>query len=683
MVGMGLVPDTELGLDAAGLIKRVGRNVASLRPGDRVATFQPGAYRTLLRTDQSLVAKLPEDMSMEVGASIPTVYVTAYQALWVAARLLPGETILIHSAAGGLGQAAIQIAQHIGAEIFVTVGSTAKEQLLVSEYGIPADHIFNSRDLSFAKNVMRMTKGRGCDVILNSLSGEALRRTWECTAMFGRFVEVGKRDLLGNSGLEMNPFLRNITFIGVHTEHMYRKNPKQFADVLRATFDLIRSSKSVGLLRPITVFSYTNLEEAFRTMQQAKHMGKIILSQTPQDIVPIVRENPHPLQLKDNATYLMVGGLGGIGRFLAIQLAQAGAKNLASFSRSGDSKPEAQAAMTELRDMGVNAVSYICDAGDPVAFEAAVARVKADLPPIKGAIHGTMLLNDILFEDLTYAQWDATIRNKVQGGLNMHNFLPRDLDFFVMLSSLAGVMGNPSQSNYASGNTFLDGLAHHRRSQGLAACTLNLGFIAGIGWAAENVKISEDNKADWDLISLQPPEVWSLVESAITGYSHDDDPMPIQLATCTGSGGQGQQMKTVQTSIHYGDPKYSFLRQLDVRGGNAGGAQSEASELKDKLGAATSLMAAADIIEGALATKLAKAMSMAPEDIDTSKPVSAFGVDSLIAMEIRNWVFGILRSRVGIFDILRSGPILQLAAKIAENSLLISDAVKAEGQKET
>lgn len=118
----------------------------------------------------------------------------------------------------GLGQAAIQIAQHIGAEIFVTVGSTAKEQLLISEYGIPIDHIFNSRDLSFDKGIMRMTKGRGVDVILNSLSGEALRRTWECTAMFGRFVEVGKRDILGNTGLEMNPFLRNITFIGINTE---------------------------------------------------------------------------------------------------------------------------------------------------------------------------------------------------------------------------------------------------------------------------------------------------------------------------------------------------------------------------------------------------------------------------------------------------------------------------------
>ena len=453
------------------------------------------------------------------------------------------------------------------------------------------------------------------------------------------------------------------------------------AATLRATFDLIRS-RAVGLIRPMTVFSSTQIVQAFKTMQQAKHMGKLVLKQTPQDVVPVMPVDPHPLVLREDATYLFVGGLGGIGRFLAIQLAQCGAKNIASFSRSGDSKPRAQATIAELRDMGVNIVSCVCDVGDPEAFEAAVARVSAELPPIKGAIHGTMALNDILFENMNYEQWTSTIENKVKGGMNMDNFLPKDMDFFVMLSSMAGVMGNPSQSNYASGNTYLDGLAHHRRGKGQAACTLNLGFIAGVGWAAENVKIADENKADWDLISLQPMEVWSLVKSAITGYSYNEIPMPTQLATCTGSGGQGQQMKMATTSIHFGDPKYSFLRQLDVRG-EAGGQQSEANELKNRVSSAPSLVAAADIIEGALAAKLAKAMSMAPEDIDTSKPVSAFGVDSLIAMEIRNWVFGILRSTVGIFDILRSGPILQLAAKIAENSLLISDKVKAEGQKET
>lgn len=463
---------------------------------------------------------------------------------------------------------------------------------------------------------------------------------------------------------------------------MCRQNPKQTAEVLRAAFDLIRS-KSVGLIRPMTVLGYSGIEEAFGTMQEAKHMGKLVLKQTAEDVVPVVRENPHPLKLRENATYLFVGGLGGIGRFLAAQLAQSGAKNIASFSRSGDSKAEAQAVIAELREMGVNAMSYVCDVGDSEAFEAAVARVSAELPPIRGAIHGTMLLNDVLFEDMTYKEWTKTIQNKVQGGLNMHRFLPKDLDFFVMLSSMSGIMGNPSQSNYASGNTFLDGLAHHRRSQGLAACSLNFGFVAGIGWAAENVKISEENKADWDLTSLHPPEVWSLVESAITGYSHAEAPMPTQMVTCTGSGGQGQQMKMVRTAIHFGDPKYAFLRQLDVRGEGGGGAQSEANELRSKLSAAPSLPIAADIIEAALAAKLAKAMSMAPEDIDTSKPVSAFGVDSLIAMEIRNWVFGILRATVGIFDILRSGPILQLAAKIAENSLLISDEIKADSLKET
>ena len=218
MVSMGLVSDTELGADAAGIIRRVGSEVTLVKPGDRIATFCLGSYRTLLRTREDLVAKIPDTMSFEDAASLPCVYVTAYQSIYEAARLRRGETILIHSAAGGLGQATIQLARHIGAEIYVTAGSQAKRDLLIQEYGIPADHVFNSRDLSFAKGIMRMTKGKGVDVVLNSLSGEALRRTWECISMFGRFIEVGKRDILGNTGLEMSPFLRNVTFAGVNLE---------------------------------------------------------------------------------------------------------------------------------------------------------------------------------------------------------------------------------------------------------------------------------------------------------------------------------------------------------------------------------------------------------------------------------------------------------------------------------
>ncbi|KAI3336843.1 putative polyketide synthase [Xylariaceae sp. AK1471] len=682
MVSMGLVANTELGADASGIIKRVGSKVTTTKPGDRVATFCFGACRSLLRMHESLVAILPKEMSLEEGASLPTAYVTAYQSLYEVGRLAPGETVLIHSAAGGLGQAAIQLAKHIGAKIFATVGSMAKRQLLMDEYEIPQDHVFSSRGLSFAKGIMRMTNGKGVDVVLNSLSGEALRRTWECMSMFGRFVEVGTRDISSNTGLEMSPFHRNIIFASVNMEHMLRHNRILMARVLHKSFDLIREG-SVSLIKPTTVYRYSEMEEAFKMMQQVEHVGKIVLRVHPEDLVPVIPRNPNPVSLDGNATYVIVGGLGGIGRSLVLLLAQHGAKHIAFFSRSGTAKPEAKATMDELKNLGVHATSYKCDVADPKAFEATMTRMSAEKPRVKGAIHSAMVLNDTLFEAMTYEQWIRTTRVKIRGAWNMHRLMPKDLDFFIMLSSASGYMGGSTLSNYASGNTYLDGLAQHRRSQGLAACALGLGFIADIGWAAENVKVSDEYRADWDIIFIRSPEVFSLVESAITGYSYNDIPMPAQIATCLGTGGELQHTKLIKTRYYYADPKYAFIRQLDVRElDTQGSSQNAVAELKSALIAATSLAQATDIIEGALGAKLAMSMSMSAEDIDTSKPVSVYGVDSLISLEIRTWVFTVLKSDIGTFDILRAGPMTQLAAKIAENSMLIQEEVRKEATEQ-
>ena len=419
-------------------------------------------------------------------------------------------------------------------------------------------------------------------------------------------------------------------------------------------------------------------------MARAEHLGKVVLRAHPEDLIPAIPRNQHPLELKSNATYVILGGLGGIGRFLTMRLAEHGAKNIAFFSRSGDAKPKAKALMEELKDMGVNATSYICDVADPAAFERTMTRISTEMPPVKGVIHATMVLNDEDFKIMTYEQWSKTTCNKIQGGLNMHRFMPADLDFCVLMSSIAPIMGNGTQANYAAGNSFLDGLAWHRRALGLKACALNFGFIAGIGWAAENVKISDKHRADYDLSSIHPPEVWSMIESGITGFQHKDIPMPPQMGTCAGSGGQAQKMKHIETWMHYNDPKYAYMRQLDVRGdGKAvGSAQDAIKVLKKSLTQSKSLGQAADLCEDAIAAKLSRVMFMAAEDVDTSKPVSVYGVDSLIVTEIRNWIFDVLRSAVSMVDLLNAPSIAQLAVKTAEGSLLVPEGVRTEGKQD-
>ena len=465
---------------------------------------------------------------------------------------------------------------------------------------------------------------------------------------------------------------------------MLRYNQRQAARALHASFELVQTGV-VRPIRPVSVYSYSEVKTAFSTMGRAEHMGKIVLRAYPGDLVPAVPRNRHPLKLKPDATYVILGGLGGIGRFLTLKLAENGAKHIAFFSRSGDIKPKAKSLMQELKEIGVNATSYICDIADATAFGATMTRMSMEKPPVKGVIHATMVLNDEDFNAMTYEQWNNTTCNKIQGGLNMHRFMPTDLDFCVLMSSIAPIMGNGTQSNYAAGNSFLDGLAWHRRSLGLAACALNFGFIAGVGWAAENVKISDKHRADYDLSSIHPPEVWSLIESAITGYQYMDIPMPPQMGTCAGSGGQAQKMKHIETWMHYTDPKYAYIRQLDVRGeGKAiGSAQDFVKELKKALREAKSLGEAADLAEDAIAGKLSRVMFMAAEDVDTSKPVSVYGVDSLIVTEIRNWIFDVMRSTVSMVDLLNAPSISQLALKTAVGSLLVAEEVRREGKQDT
>jgi NADPH:quinone reductase-like Zn-dependent oxidoreductase len=286
MVALGQIFDTGLGVECSGVVTRTGRNVTKVAPGDRVITFGMGCYRTYYRNSEYMCEKIPDDMSFADAASIPCIYTTVYYSLIDMARLQAGESILIHAAAGGLGQAAIILAKHLGAEIFVTVSSAAKRDFLIEKYGILEDHVFNSRDLTFSQGVKRMTNGKGVDVVLNSLAGEALRQSWLCVAPFGRFIEVGKRDITGNTGIDMSPFMNNIVFAGVNMLSIYRTNVKLFSRIIGDVLKLLQQ----GIIKPVypvKVWNFSQIEEAFRTMQTGKHIGKIVLTAGADDIVPV------------------------------------------------------------------------------------------------------------------------------------------------------------------------------------------------------------------------------------------------------------------------------------------------------------------------------------------------------------------------------------------------------------
>ena len=288
MVAMGQVSGKAMGFECAGVVTRVGPGAASqgFKTGDRVAMLLRGHYSNLVRLNWTSAVHIPDDMSFEVAATLPMSYTTAYVSLYDMARLQKGETVLIHAATGGFGQAAIVLAKHVGAEIFVTVGTESKRDFVIKTYGIQRDHIFFSRDTSFAAGVMAMTNGKGVDVVLNTLAGALLQESFNCIAPFGRFIEVGKRDLELNSSLEMGAFTRAVSFssidllvLGEHKGH----------EINRILKDIIRlfKEKAISPVQPVTIYPLSDIEKTFRLMQAGKHMGKIVISVKPEDLVPV------------------------------------------------------------------------------------------------------------------------------------------------------------------------------------------------------------------------------------------------------------------------------------------------------------------------------------------------------------------------------------------------------------
>ncbi|KAK8105742.1 hypothetical protein PG999_009101 [Apiospora kogelbergensis] len=374
LVALGNLAEHKLGVDVSGIVTRVGSAVTDLKPGDKVMTASCDTFATFVRFPAKGAIPIPEGMDFEEAASMPLIFLTAYYALVTAGQLAAGETVLIHAAAGGVGQAAIQIAQSIGAEIFATVGPEEKKQLLIDQYGIPEDHIFSSRDTSFYKGITRATNGRGVDAVLNSLAGEALRLSWHCLADFGRFLEIGKADLFANTGLDMKPFLDNKSYIGVNLLAMENNPTPRAVALWRETAKLIHAG-AVKPVHPIQRFTMVDVEKAFRYMQTGKHMGKVVISVDEADIVPAVPCTPK-VGIATDATYV-VAGLGGICREIARWLAEKGAKHLVLLSRSAASSEDNKAFAADLeKTYDTKTYVFDCNVGDKAALQSVLDRIQ-------------------------------------------------------------------------------------------------------------------------------------------------------------------------------------------------------------------------------------------------------------------------------------------------------------------
>ena len=464
---MGLVEEGLLGEEFCGRIVEAGSDVATVAVGDRVAGFAFGTFRPEVVTREELVAPAPPDFSSTALATIPSVFVTSVLSYELAA-LEAGDRVLIHAGAGGVGLAAIQLAQAAGAEVFAT--ASARKRAYLRSHGV--EHVFDSRSTAFGREILDATGGAGVDVVLNSLTGEGfIEASLDCLAQGGRFVELARRDILSED--EMAAERPDVAYSILDLYTMKEQDPARPGAALREVLTRV----ATGELAPLRHIRWPLAETsaAMGFMRAARHIGKIVLT------TPPLRAG----RLRQDGTYLVTGGMGGIGCALAEWLAERGA---GSVVLNGRRPPDAaaEAAIEALRARGFRIEVEIADVTDTAALDAMLARTDGGLPPLAGVIHSVGVLSDAALGNQSWESFQSVLWPKILGAWHLHRVTAdRDLDMFVLFSSVAGILGNPGQANHAAANAFLDQLAAHRRALGLPGQAIAWGAWSELGEAEE------------------------------------------------------------------------------------------------------------------------------------------------------------------------------------------------------
>jgi len=470
----------QLGLDFAGVVTAVGPGVTEHRVGDKVGGFGAGGcWGTYVTCDARLAAKLPDGLTIEEAAAISTGYGTAWYGLHALARIQVGDRVLIHSATGGVGQAAIAIARQAGAEVFATAGSPARRQLL-RDMGI--GNVYDSRSTDFADEIRRDTDGYGVDIVLNSLIGPAQRAGLELLAFGGRFVEIGKRDVYEHTRVDLYPFRRNLAFFYADLALMTTSDPKQIGVLLRKVYELV--GDGVMPVPEHTVYPLSEAATAVRAISAAEHTGKLVLSVPRHGEIRAVVPPPQAQVFRSDGSYIVTGGVGGLGLFLAAVMANGGCGRIVLTSRS-QPNPQAQKTIERLRAGGADIQVEAGNIADPETAARLVAAATATGLPLRGVLHAAAVVDDATLENITGELIERDWAPKVYGAWYLHEATAdAQLDWFCSFSSAAVLLGSPGQGAYAAANSWLDAFTSWQCSQGVLASAIAWGAWADIGAGA-------------------------------------------------------------------------------------------------------------------------------------------------------------------------------------------------------
>ncbi|KAF4231532.1 hypothetical protein CNMCM8980_005228 [Aspergillus fumigatiaffinis] len=653
MVSMGLIGETgHIGLEASGIVRRVGAGVANFCPGDRVVMAGRGLMATRRILPAGICTRVADNITLEDAAASPCVFMTVLYSLIHCANLQKGQTVLIHSACGGVGLGAIQVCQMTGAEIFATVSSPEKKRHLMEYYGIPEQHIFDSRSTTFYTDLMTMTNNQGVDLVLNSLAGDLLHASWKCVAPFGKMIELGKRDFLGHGKLDMDLFGGNRSFIGVDLLQIQMENPTLLSTLMRRYLRDIRAG-AIQPLRPVTVYDAANIAQAFRHMQSGKHIGKLVI-RIPDDpsCLPASGLRERACLFNSNTSYLLVGGFGGLGRAVATWMVEKGARNLVFLCRTGAQSPKNRAFIRDLESQGSHVTTITGSVAD---LEDVRRAVSATSRPIAGVIQMSMVLQDQLFEKMAHEEWRTVLAPKVEGTWNLHRAVEGlPLDFFILFSSLTGTCGHTGSANYAAANTFLDSFVQYRKCRGLPAHVLDIGFMGDIGCVSENspLTLEYSRSISWQI--LRERNLLQALELAVLGG-------PQQLAV--GLGTTKVFSEQISGAPWGQDARFDAWSNVMTESSNSG--SGEGSDLRKFLESIEQNpillddQTTEDRITYELGKMIASHLSY-PEEMEL-KELGNIAIDSLMTIEIRSWFRRHVNFEISLVDISNSGTVRGLS----------------------
>lgn len=634
------------GMECSGVITAVGSAVTEHKVGDEIVVATPdGCFSSYVTVKPVYWVKKPSTLKFE-EAPVMIPYMTTIHGLVNVANIRAGEKVLIHNAAGAVGQAAIQVARWKGAEVFATAGTEDKREYLRKQ-GVK--YVFNSRDLSFTEDILNVTKGYGVDAVINAIAGEGLYQSFRLLAPYGRFIEIGKRDIAQNTALPMSVFNRNITFAHIDIDRILRER----YDLSRSLLDTIYQGFEEGFFQamPVKVFKADEAIDAYDYVRRSQHTGKVAISY--HECTVMVDEEVKQQTIDPDGTYLITGGTAGFGLEIAKWLGEKGVKQLVLLSRSGIKSDEAKAVVAAMEANGTKVFAPATDITSEADVRSVVDKVKAEMPQLRGIFHGAMVLDDGFLNTMDRGRFEKVLNPKVKGALNLHRATEGiALDFFLSFSSISSVIGNAGQANYVAANSFLDGFAHWRRSQGLAATTVNLGVLAQVGVVARNT------------------DVGHLLEGAgIRGFS------------------TAMALESLEAIIASGKPQVGLfdINWRKWAAGNPTGAskslfrtmidsQPVDSAISEKVQEFLNELALLDQgsrqqhVEQIVCGEIAQVLRIPIENIDMNRGINFLGIDSLMAVELERGINGRTGVEISTMELL-SGPTVPQLAQVILNKL--------------